>query len=48
MNDHEIRGIVTTRRDDVVADIARQAPPMSESVRGRVAQLLAAPKPVAS
>lgn len=32
--------IITTRRDDVVAAIARQAPPLSEAQRARVAALL--------
>lgn len=40
MADNTIRGIVTTRRDDVVAEIARQAPPMTEAQRARVATLL--------
>ena len=40
MADTEIRGIVTSRRDDTVAEIARQAPPLTEAVRARLALLL--------
>lgn len=40
-----IGGIVATRRDDIVATIAREAPPLSEAVRARLALLL---KPTAS
>lgn len=35
-----MQGIVSTRRDDVAAAIARQAPPLSEAQRARVAALL--------
>lgn len=45
MTDKPINGIVATRRDDVVAEIARQAPPLTESTRARLALLL---KPTAS
>ena len=34
------QGIVTTRRDDVVATIARSAPPLSDATRSRLALLL--------
>lgn len=37
--------IVATRRDDVVARIAREAPPFSDAARARLALLL---KPAAS
>lgn len=37
-------GIVSTRRDDTVAQIARQAPPLTEARRARLAALLAKPK----
>jgi hypothetical protein len=38
-------GIIATRRDDIVAAIARQAPPLSGAARARIASLL---KPQAS
>lgn len=34
------QGIVTTRRDDVVATIAWSAPPISDATRTRLALLL--------
>lgn len=46
MKDHREIRIIATRRDDTVASIAFDAPPLSEAVRVRLAQLLATPKPV--
>lgn len=40
-----ISGIVAKRHDDTVAAIARQAPPLTQAQRARVAALL---KPAAS
>lgn len=40
MADTAPAGIIATRRDDIVAAIARQAPPLSPATRSRVAALL--------
>lgn len=45
MADTNPGGIVAQRRDDIVASIARTAPPISESARARLALLL---KPAAT
>lgn len=40
MSDIKAAGIIATRRDDTVAAIARQAPPLSAAARTRIAALL--------
>jgi hypothetical protein len=45
MTDNRNGGIVARRRDDVVASIARTAPPITDAARARLALLL---KPAAT